>query len=64
MYNSASAVNPTTGQAQPQPTNGGPSSAQAAAGYHHEFLEAAAAMCFCHRFLNPFGGSLGLSPNG
>lgn len=56
MYNSASAaVNPGQ-QAQPQPQGGPP----AAAGYHHEFLEAAA-MCFCHRFLNPFGGSLGLN---
>ena len=26
--------------------------------FHHEFLDAAsaAAVCFCHRFLNPFGG--------
>ena len=33
--------------------------------FHHEFLEAATtAVCFCHRFLNPFGGSLALTSTG
>ena len=41
--------------------------------FHHEFLEAnaaaaaaaATAVCFCHRFLNPFGGgSLALTTTG
>jgi len=32
------------------PNPGGPTP-----GFHHEFLETAA-VCFCHRFLNPFGG--------
>ena len=55
MYNSA--VQNTEAASASQPPSG-----QGGQIYPHEFLEAG--VCFCYRFLNPFGGTMALTTTG